>query len=633
VGEYIVGRVSNARSLNYTYPAFDERGNLTAIVIAGFNLDEYSRFLSEVQMREGAVVAIADWRGTRLYRSHETSAITAGVPLLPDLMRIISGPAHQGTYRRVAQDGVKRIYAYSQLRLKEDSVPYMYILVGIAEQPIARSANLSLIRNLGILGISLLMAVAAVWYFAETTLIQPMNRLVAATRSFGAGESSVRAGLPHTPDELGQLALSFDEAMELLERRDSERKDAEMALQLAHTETELFLMCIPSILIGLDSQGRITRWNTAAATTFSIDSSDALGQRLEDCGVQWLKPELQSELPRWLEATGFFSQDFQFKKSDTDLRFLDIGIQPIPGQDGAVGLILTGNDVTHFKFLEGQLRQAQKLEAVGQLAAGIAHEINTPLQYTGDNVRFFKESWSNVATLLRMLRNILEDSNKDGSYIPAAGDLHSAWRNADADFLLNETSSAIDQATEGLERISNIVRAMREFSHPGSKGKSMVDINHAIDITSTVARNEWKYASQLVTQFDPNLAPVPCNSGEINQVLLNLIVNAAQSISENPARVPTEKGTITISTTQLPDAVQITIQDTGPGIPENIRSRIFEPFFTTKAPGKGTGQGLALAHAVIVQQHHGKIWFDSIIGVGTTFYIQLPIGDAPESVI
>jgi signal transduction histidine kinase len=392
-------------------------------------------------------------------------------------------------------------------------------------------------------------------------------------------------------------------------------------------------MSIPSILIGLDSHGRITRWNNAAATTFSIDSSAALGRSLEDCGVQWLQPELHSEIPRWLAATSFFSQDFQFKKSDTDLRFLDIGIQPIPGQDGASGLILTGNDVTHFKFLEGQLRQAQKLEAVGQLAAGIAHEINTPLQYTGDNVKFFKESWSNVANLLRMLRRVLEKSNEGHTPIQAAGDLHTAWRNSDADFLLDETSSAIDQATEGLERISNIVRAMREFSHPGSKGKAMVDINHAINITSTVARNEWKYASQLVTQFDPNLTPVPCHSGEINQVLLNLIVNAAQSISENPARVPTEKGTITISTTQLPDAVQIAIQDTGPGIPENIRSRIFEPFFTTKQPGKGTGQGLALAHAVIVQQHHGQIWFESKTGVGTTFYIRLPIGEDPESVI
>jgi signal transduction histidine kinase len=167
---------------------------------------------------------------------------------------------------------------------------------------------------------------------------------------------------------------------------------------------------------------------------------------------------------------------------------------------------------------------------------------------------------------------------------------------------------------------------MKEFSHPGSQEKAMVDMNHAINITSTVARNEWKYVAEMVTHLDPNLTPVLCHNGEINQVLLNLIVNAAQAIAANPARASADKGTITITTTQLPDAVRIAIQDTGPGIPESIRSRIFEPFFTTKPVGKGTGQGLALAHSVIVQQHRGQIWFESKTGAGATFFIQLPIG-------
>ena len=624
VGEYIVGRISNARSINYTYPAFDERGNLTAIVIAGFNLNEFSRFLSNIQIGEGASVAIADWRGTRLFRSPETSSGAAGVPLPPETMRFVSESSSQDTFRRVGQDGVERIYAFSQLRLRENSAPYMFIFAGIAEEPIARSANLLMIRNLAILGISLLLAAAAIWFFADSILIQPMNRLVAATQRFGAGASTVRTGVPHASDELGQLAQSFDEAMELLELRDAERKEAERALQSVHTETELFLMCIPSILIGLDSQGLITRWNNAAATTFSIDSADALGRSLENCGIQWLKPDMQSELPHWLAATVLLSQEFQFR-SEAATRFLDIRIQPISGPEVASGLILTGSDVTHCKLLEDQLRQAQKLEAVGQLAAGIAHEINTPLQYAGDNVRFLKNSWSNVANLLRVVRSVLDES-KDGSIqTQSAGDLHAAWQTSETDYLIGEASSAIDQAMEGLDRISNIVRAMKEFSHPGIKGKVLVDINHAIGITLTVTRNEWKYVAEMITHLDPNLTPVLCHKGELNQALLNLIVNAVQAIADNPARPAAEKGAITISTTQLPDAVEIAIHDTGPGIPESIRWRIFEPFFTTKPPGKGTGQGLALAHSVVVKQHRGQIWFDSKSGVGTTFFIQLPI--------
>ena len=629
VGEYIVGRISNARSINYTYPAFDDRGNLAAIVIAGFNLDEFSRFLSKVQMDEGTAVTITDWRGTRLFRSPETSTVTAGIPVPREVFRIIAGSSREGTYRRVSQDGVDRIYAFSQLRLKEDAAPYMFILTGIAEEPIARSATFLMVKNLAILGIALLLAAAVIWFFADSILIQPMNRLVAATRLFASGASTVRTGLPHAPDELGQLAQSFDEAMELLELRDAERKDAEKALQLVHGETELFLMCIPSILIGLDSQGRITRWNNAATTTFSIQSTDAVGRNLESCGIEWLQPEFHRELPHWLAATGFLSREFKFRRAGADTRFLDIGIQPIPGPEGgpegASGLILTGSDVTHCKFLEDQLRQAQKLEAVGQLAAGIAHEINTPLQYIGDNVRFFKDSWCDVANLLRLARGVVDESTEGSIAARTAVDLRTAWQNSDTDYLLGDTSSAIDQALEGLDRISNIVRAMKEFSHPGCKEKVMVDINHAINITSTVARNEWKYVAEMIKQLDPNLTPVPCHAGELNQVLLNLIVNASQAIADNPARASTEKGTITISTTQLPDAVRIAIRDTGAGIPESIRSRIFEPFFTTKPPGKGTGQGLALAHAVVTQQHHGQIWFDSTMGVGSTFFIRLPI--------
>ena len=628
VGEYIVGRISNVRSINYTYPAFDDRGNLAAIVIAGFNLDEFSRFLSKVQRDQDTAVAITDWRGIQLFRSPETSKVTAGIPIPSDVFRLIAGSSRQGTFRRVAQDGVARIYAFSQLRLKEDSAPYMFILTGIAEQPIARSADFLMVKNLAILGISLLLAAAVIWFSADSILIQPVNRLVAATRLFAAGASTVRTGLPHAPDELGQLAQSFDEAMELLELRDAERKEAEHALQLVHRETELFLMCIPSILIGLDFHGRITRWNTAAATTFSIESAHAVGRKLENCGIQWLQPDVHRELPQWLAATGFLSREFKFRTSETT-RLLDIRIQPIAGAEGgeqsASGLILTGNDVTQFKFLENQLRQAQKLEAVGQLAAGIAHEINTPLQYVGDNVRFFKDSWCDIAGLLAVLRAVLDEFRDGGVPARAAGDLLAAWQNSDAAYLLGETSSAIDQALDGLERISIIVRAMKEFSHPGSKEKNLVDINHAISVTTTVARNEWKYVAEMITQLDPNLTPVLCHAGELNQVLLNLIVNASQAIADNPARASTEKGAITISTTQLPHAVQIAIHDTGAGIPESIRSRIFEPFFTTKPPGKGTGQGLALAHSVVTQQHHGRIWFESKFAAGTTFFIELPI--------
>jgi signal transduction histidine kinase len=192
-----------------------------------------------------------------------------------------------------------------------------------------------------------------------------------------------------------------------------------------------------------------------------------------------------------------------------------------------------------------------------------------------------------------------------------------------------EIPKAIQQSLEGVERVATIVRAMKEFSHPGTGQKSAVDLNHAIESTITVARNEWKYVAEVVTHFEPTLPQVPCLAGEFNQVVLNLIINATHAIADVVGDGAKGKGLITITTRQDKSWAEIRIQDTGAGIPEKIRNRIFEPFFTTKGVGKGTGQGLAISRSVIVDKHGGTIAFESQVGKGTTFIIRLPIQPGP----
>ncbi|MGD9128004.1 MAG: HAMP domain-containing sensor histidine kinase, partial [Planctomycetia bacterium] len=188
-----------------------------------------------------------------------------------------------------------------------------------------------------------------------------------------------------------------------------------------------------------------------------------------------------------------------------------------------------------------------------------------------------------------------------------------------------ETPKAIQQSIEGVDKVAEIVRAMKEFSHPGSDKKQSIDLNRAIESTLTVSRSEWKYAGEVVTKFDPDLPLVPCFPNEFNQVILNLIVNAAQAILEGADESSTPQGTITISTTHENDWVEVRIQDTGTGIPEEIRSKVFDHFFTTKGVGKGTGQGLAIAYSIIVEKHGGTINFESEVGEGTTFIVRLPL--------
>jgi signal transduction histidine kinase len=271
--------------------------------------------------------------------------------------------------------------------------------------------------------------------------------------------------------------------------------------------------------------------------------------------------------------------------------------------------------------MEAQLRQAQKLEALGTLAGGIAHEINTPTQYVGDNIRFLKNSFADLGAVLecaRALRNAAESA-------PQLALLATAQREAevvaDLDFLRTEIPTAIAQSLDGVDRIRQIVLAVKEFSHPDVKEVTAVDLNHAIETTITVSRNQWKYIAEVELALAPDLPRVPCRGGEINQVLLNLIVNAAHAVEAKGQGT----GKITVATARRDGWAEIRVTDTGTGIPREICDRIFDPFFTTKAPGKGTGQGLAICHTIVVQKHGGSIEVDSILGKGATFVVRLPL--------
>jgi two-component system NtrC family sensor kinase len=276
------------------------------------------------------------------------------------------------------------------------------------------------------------------------------------------------------------------------------------------------------------------------------------------------------------------------------------------------GVIGVATDVTHVSELERQLAQANRLEAIGQLAAGIAHEINTPVQYVSDNTRFIADAFADILPALRRLSEV---------QLPPVVD---ALTGVDVDFIAEEVPGALEQSQEGLDRVTRIVRAMKDFSHPG-EGLAPTDINRVIDTTVQVARSEWKYVAELELDLDDAVGSVPCYEGDLKQVVLNMIVNAAQALAEQRDRgARNGLGRIRIRTCRAGDTVRIEISDDGPGMPADVRQRVFEPFFTTKPVGVGTGQGLSLAHAVVVQKHGGTIDVVSEPGAGTTFVIALP---------
>ena len=282
-------------------------------------------------------------------------------------------------------------------------------------------------------------------------------------------------------------------------------------------------------------------------------------------------------------------------------------------------------DVSVRRQTEALLIQAQKLEATGQMAAGIVHEINTPMQYIGDNTHFMKLAIDRlVAVAIAAEAAVGEEATETDR-----DHLVEALAKSKLPMLSKRAPKAAEDTLAGVENVSRIVAAMKRFSHPGSEEMVPVDINESLMTTITVCRNEWKYSADLETDLEPDLPPIQGNLGALNQVWLNMIVNAAHAIVE---RHGAEKGTITVTTASIDDgeAVQVTISDNGAGIAEENRHRIFEQFFTTKEVGRGTGQGLAIAYQMVADEHHGEINLDSKVGEGTTFIITLPMSQPAE---
>lgn len=271
--------------------------------------------------------------------------------------------------------------------------------------------------------------------------------------------------------------------------------------------------------------------------------------------------------------------------------------------------------------MEVQLRHAQKLEAIGQLAAGIAHEINTPAQFVNDNTHFLQEAFEDYGRLLEKYTQLKQGVLDGEEKTDVMREVESLEKEIDLDYLREEIPLAVEQSLDGLQRISKIVSAMKTFAHPGTDGKTAIDLKSAIETTLDVSHNEWKYVADVTTEFDPSLPTVPVIPGEFNQVILNLIVNSAHAIEDSGR----EKGEIHIRTFKDGNQAVIQVNDNGCGIPESIKSRVFEPFFTTKDVGRGSGQGLSISYSVIVDKHAGKLDIESTEGKGSTFTIRLPL--------
>jgi PAS domain S-box-containing protein len=409
----------------------------------------------------------------------------------------------------------------------------------------------------------------------------------------------------------------------------AERKKAKEKLLEINEQNLQLLSSITSIVIGVSKDDLIFQWNQVAEKTFGIPATAVIGKPFSECSINWNWKEVSAKIQLCREKQeSVFLDEFRYQRPDGSDGLLGLTVNPIgKGKDSNISFFLFGVDITDRKKSEARRALSQKLESIGQLAAGIAHEINSPIQYVGDNLHFIEESFGKLKKMHEGYEQLVK-AQSGNCNLDLAAEIDNLTQTMHWPYLKTEIPKAIEQSLEGVARVTKIVRAMKDFSHPSQGVKVSADINQALESTVTISKNEWKYVADLIADFDPELPAVECIIEEINQVVLNMIINAVDAIKETNLG-PNEKGEIVIKTRNKKDFVEIMISDTGVGMPPEILAKIFDPFFTTKEVGKGTGQGLTLAHDIIVNKHNGSIEAESEPGKGTTFRILLPVKGAP----
>jgi PAS domain S-box-containing protein len=532
---------------------------------------------------------------------------------------------HQSTWH-VFRDAV--LVVATPVILKHEVVGIVYVELSLAELH-ARTAKLWRTIVLAIVATVCVAGVLA-WKF-QRIVSAPLLRLTQITRSVTRNRDySVRAVVEGS-DEVAELMVGFNDMLDHIQRRDQTLEEHRQVLeQTVEARTAELKANMERFKVMVESTQAVP-WEVDTETyTFSYVSPQVTKlfgyetESLRGCMTLWdlVHPDDRSRVQRQVCRLSADEADLDtdYRVITADQRLIDVrSVVSACGarEGGAVVLRGITIDVTQQKKLEFELRQAQKLESVGRLASGVAHEINTPVQFVSDSVHFVRDGLADLTLVLQKYR--------DGAL-----DVAQAEEDADLPYLLEKLPQALDRSLEGLNRVAVIVRSMKEFAHPDRKEMTAVDLNQAIRSTLIIARNEYKYVADVETDL-AELPPVTCHSGDINQAILNIVINAAHAIGDMVKGTDT-KGCIAVSTQREDEAVVIRIRDTGGGIPATIRDRVFDPFFTTKEVGKGTGQGLAIARSVILEKHGGDLSFETEAGQGTTFVIRLPIAGKHSAV-
>jgi PAS domain S-box-containing protein len=526
------------------------------------------------------------------------------------------------------EDGHLNIY--QPIKQNDDVVGTIYL-----------SAGLDLIREeivsyAGISAAVMVLSISTAYLLASRmkhSVSGPILALARTAETISARQDYSIRVQKTSNDELGTLYDEFNHMLEQVETGKRALQEAHQKLQQQSQERmRAIVETAADAIVTFTEDGSIDSCNGAACDLFDYSRDELMGAKFSVLWSPTNKISLNDFLQKCHVAAGSRVQsatEIEARRRDGQVMMLLASISEIKTEQGRLRTAIL-RDLSEYKRMQKELDQAQRLESIGQLAAGIAHEINTPMQFLSDNIEYLNECCEKLFEVVDAYeRNLSETTQK--SWLERRQELEEIITRNRFDVIRNQIPSAISESLDGVRRVIEIVRAMKEFSHQGHAEKVGVDLNNAVRSTIMISRNRWKYVADLETELDPDLPTLRCVPAEINQVLLNLVVNAADAVADKVGTDTGTKGKIKVRTRSCNTQVVVEVEDTGCGIPSEIRERIFDPFFTTKDVGKGTGQGLSICYNIVVAKHRGSIEVDSEPGVGSTFRVLLPASPVDAS--
>jgi len=612
VGEYMIGRITKIPSIHFSYPVLDRNGRVTSVLVIGFTLDQYVSALPAELIKEGFVIGITDHRGIRLFRHPGAASKVTGIgtSASPDTYKAVVGKELEGNYETVGSDGTRRLYAFRQLRLKENSPPYMTVFAGIAVDQALASANRSMMKSVALLLAAMITSLLLALYFGNVTITAKIESLVAAAQRFGKGDLSVRTGVDYNEGELGLLAKSFDEMAHSLATDIEARKKAEDELRDSQQRLMQIIEFLPDATLVIDRESRVIAWNRAIESMTGIKAAEMIGKGNYEYALPFygdrrpvlidlaLLPDREREKQYTaVQRVGdiLFGESFAPALPPGDVHISATAAVLRDSKGEIIAAIECIRDDTARRRLEERLNRAEKMEGLGRMAGGVAHDLNNVLGVLVGYAELLREKLPQDSPLRRYSENILQSSVRGAAIIQDL--LTLARRGVTISEVLDLNRVIFDYLkSPEFEKLKSY--------HPGVK---------------------------IWTELEEGLLFIKGSSVHLGKALMNLVSNAAEAIAD--------QGEVTVRTENCyldkpiggydevkeGDYVVLTVSDTGGGISSHDIGKIFEPFYTKKAMGRsGTGLGLTVVWGT-VKDHNGYIDIQSEEGKGSAFTLYFPV--------